>query len=597
MLFWLLILISIICAAGVGSFLYISSLKRKFEQQLESEQKKIAEAERQISQLKEKLRKEEEASQVLRESREKLRRALYHDMLTGLPRKELFQESLKLMLEERRSSRFNNTFSVVLVEFEEFRRIDEVLGSINGDRLIKEATERIKNVIKPNDFLARLEGARFGLILTNSDESETRRVIELLKRKLSYPFKVKEQEISLNSFFGASIVNENYSRIDDILRDAKIALQEARETGKNYAIFNQSMHDRLVKLHELEVELQNALKRGEFQPYFQPIVSLNSLTLSGFEVLMRWKHPKRGIIPPGEFIELCEKNGLIEPMTYSILRQACRKLFYWQEMLPDLTISVNLSGTHFSQEDLYGVIESIINESNIMPSSLKLELTEGKIMEDAERAVGILDKFKKLGTQIMIDDFGTGYSNLSYLHRFPVDALKIDRSFVTGMERDSEKAAIVKTIITLAKALGLAVVAEGVENVQQLYQLRELGCQMGQGFLFSKPLPPEMAEKMLLERFNWQHLLPTPQTQPTRQISSTSPIQAVQSVSQARSSQITKEVNSTSGVQKTEPVDVAKEVEQIEAEILDIPIVEANTSPKLIDLSIVEVEDTKLHWS
>jgi hypothetical protein len=195
----------------------------------------------------------------------------------------------------------------------------------------------------------------------------------------------------------------------------------------------------------------------------------------------------------------------------------------------------------------------------------------------------------------MIDDFGTGYSNLSYLHRFPVDALKIDRSFVTGMERDSEKAAIVKTIITLAKALGLAVVAEGVENVQQLYQLRELGCQMGQGFLFSKPLPPEMAEKMLLERFNWQHLLPTPQTQPTRQISSTSPIQAVQSVSQARSSQITKEVNSTSGVQKTEPVDVAKEVEQIEAEILDIPIIEANASPELIDLSIVEVEDTKLH--
>lgn len=594
MLFWLLILISIICAAGVGSFLYISSLKRKFEQQLESEQKKFAEAERQISQLKEKLRKEEEASQTLRESREKLRRALYHDMLTGLPRKELFQETLKLMLEERRSSRFKNIFSVVLIEFEEFRRIDEVLGSMNGDRLIKEAAERIKNVIKPNDFLARLEGARFGLILTNSDESETRRVIELLKRKLSYPFKIKEQEISLNSFFGASIVNENYSRIDDILRDAKIALQEARETGKNYAIFNQSMHDRLVKLHELEVELQNALKRGEFQPYFQPIVSLNSLTLSGFEVLMRWKHPKKGIIPPGEFIELCEKNGLIEPMTYSILRQACRKLFYWQEMLPDLTISVNLSGTHFSQEDLYSVIESIINESNIMPSSLKLELTEGRIMEDAERAVEILDKFKKLGTQIMIDDFGTGYSNLSYLHRFPVDALKIDRSFVTGMERDSEKAAIVRTIITLAKALGLAVVAEGVENVHQLYQLRELGCQMGQGFLFSKPLPPEMAEKMLLERFNWQHLLPTPQTQPTRQISSTPPIQTAQSVSQTRPSQmINKEVNPV--VQKTESVAMPKEVKQIEAEILDIPIIEANASSELIDLSIVEVEDTKLH--
>ncbi|RMG00973.1 MAG: EAL domain-containing protein, partial [Acidobacteria bacterium] len=361
-----------------------------------------------------------------------------------------------------------------------------------------------------------------------------------------------------------------------------------------YAIFNQSMHDRLVKLHELEVELQNALKRGEFQPYFQPIVSLNSLTLSGFEVLMRWKHPKRGIIPPGEFIELCEKNGLIEPMTYSILRQACRKLFYWQEMLPDLTISVNLSGTHFSQEDLYSVIESIINESNIMPSSLKLELTEGKIMEDAERAVEILDKFKKLGTQIMIDDFGTGYSNLSYLHRFPVDALKIDRSFVTGMERDSEKAAIVRTIITLAKALGLTVVAEGVENVHQLYQLRELGCQMGQGFLFSKPLPPEMAEKMLLERFNWQHLLPAPQTQPTRQISSTPPIQTAQLVSQTRSSQmINKEVNPV--VQKTEPVAMAKEAEQIEAEILDIPIIEANASSELIDLSIVEVEDTKLH--
>ncbi|MCS6874192.1 MAG: bifunctional diguanylate cyclase/phosphodiesterase [Pyrinomonadaceae bacterium] len=495
------------------SFLQISKLKKDFERNLELERKRFKEAEKQIVELKEKLEEKEEANKALRESREKLRRALYHDPLTNLPRRELFQENLKFFFEKRRASRFGQDFGVIICELGRLKKINEALGNIIGDKILKEAAERLKDFIRDGDFIARFEGTKFGIILSNCDESELKRILDLLIHKLQQPYKFREQEVRINPFFGGVLVSEVYSQANEVLRNAELALQDAKEKNRNYAIFSKEMHSRLLQAHEFEIEIQNALKKNEFTLYFQPIVSLQTLLLSGFEVLIRWNHPKRGLVPPSEFISFSEKVGLIEPITYWILRQACKKLFYWQDLMPELTISVNLSGTHFSKDDLFKEVEKIIYESNITPSSLKLELTESEIMEDAEKAVETLKKFKALGTQIMIDDFGTGYSSLSYLHKFSVDTLKIDRSFVSGIEESSENAAIVRTIVSLAKGLGLSVVAEGIENIHQLEYLRSLSCQMGQGFLFSKPLPAEKAEKLLFDKVNWQHLMGIPSAQ------------------------------------------------------------------------------------
>lgn len=497
----------ILAIVTVVLFFHISKLKKDFEHRLQSERKRLREAELQIKNLQEKLAEKEEINKTLKESREKLRRALYHDPLTNLPRRELFQENLKFFLEKKRVSRFNQDFALLVLELGRLKKINETLGNTIGDRIIKETAERLKESVRDGDFLARLEGTKFGIILAGCDESELRKIVDLLHRKLQNPYKFKDQEILINPFFGAVIVNETYSQVDDVLRDAEIALQETKEKSYGYAIFNQEMRNRILRTHLLETEIQNALRRNEFVLYFQPIVSLQTLLLSGFEVLIRWNHPQKGLIPPSEFISFSEKVGLIEPITYWILRGACRKLFYWQEIMSELTLSVNLSGTHFSKDELFKEVEKIVYESNIPPSSLKLELTESEVMEDAEKTVEILKKFKALGTQIMIDDFGTGYSSLSYLHRFPVDTLKIDRSFVSNMTEASENAAIVRTIAILAKSLGLSLVAEGVENIHQLEYLRSLGCQMGQGYLFSKPLPAEKAEKLLFEKANWQHLM------------------------------------------------------------------------------------------
>jgi diguanylate cyclase (GGDEF)-like protein len=507
MIVLLLIFLVACLLIAFGGFMYVSNLKKEFDQELEKERQRLREAENTISALKEKLLEQEETNKALNESREKLRRAVYHDILTGLPRKELFLENIKLSIERKRVNPLSADFAVVILNLGGFGDTNESSGNIYGDKLIRRVSERVRELTKIGDFLARLNGSRFGLILNNMNEKEAKDFANLAILKLKKPYKIDGNEVTIKPILGISLCKENHLRAEDLIKEAEIALQEAKESGKGYAIFDSSMQERILKLQQFELELRNALEKKEFEPYFQPIVSMQSLTLVGFEVLIRWRHPKRGLVMPGEFISFCEKNGLIEPMTYWILAQACKKLFYWQDLMPDLTISVNLSSVHFSEKSLYDEVERVIYESRIPPGSLKLEITESTIMEDAEKAIEILEKFKKLGTKISIDDFGTGYSSLSYLHRFPVDTLKIDRSFINGMERETQNSAIAYTIITLAKSLRLSVVAEGVENIAQLYKLREFGCDMGQGYLFAPPLPADKAEKLLQYKINWQNLM------------------------------------------------------------------------------------------
>jgi EAL domain-containing protein (putative c-di-GMP-specific phosphodiesterase class I) len=289
-------------------------------------------------------------------------------------------------------------------------------------------------------------------------------------------------------------------------------MYHAKENEKDYVIFDKMMHTRAVTRMQLETDLRTAIERREFCAYYQPIVDLSTMRLAGFEALMRWNHPQRGLVPPGEFIPVCEDTGLIVPVTLWMLRESCSQLARWNKAFPEtpLMMSVNLSGKHFMQNDLVEQIRDVLSETRINPANLKLELTESAVMENAERVILMLRELKKLGVQLSIDDFGTGYSSLSYLHRFPIDTLKIDRSFVSEMETGSENGEIVRTIVSLAKTLRMNVVAEGIESIHQIHQLQILGCEFGQGFLFSRPVPLGDAEKLIVDNNRWQNIMPSP---------------------------------------------------------------------------------------
>jgi EAL domain-containing protein (putative c-di-GMP-specific phosphodiesterase class I) len=288
-------------------------------------------------------------------------------------------------------------------------------------------------------------------------------------------------------------------------------MYHSKEQKKPHVVFAPAMFARAISLHELETDLRIAVERNEFEVYYQPIVNIDDARLEGFEALVRWNHPKRGLVMPNDFIPVSESTGLIIPMTRNILSQACQQIVRWQKEgngNEQLFISVNISATHFSDARMVEHIASILRSTGIPPDCLKLEITEGEVMENAEEAISKLEEIRALGIRISIDDFGTGYSSLSYLHKLPIDTLKIDRSFVGTMEEGSDNGEIVRTIIALANALKLSVVAEGIESIHQFHQLRVLGCQYGQGYLFARPMNAKDAEKITRDPDHWKNILP-----------------------------------------------------------------------------------------
>jgi EAL domain-containing protein (putative c-di-GMP-specific phosphodiesterase class I) len=324
---------------------------------------------------------------------------------------------------------------------------------------------------------------------------------------------LNERQVFTSVSIGIAFGSPNYTEADEMLRDADIAMYYAKESLETCAVFDQNMHAEAVSLLQLETDLRMAIERGEIELYYQPIIDLGDTKLVGLEALVRWVHPKFGLVPPSNFIPVAEATGLIVPLTLEILRSACRQMVEWQSRFRDdapMFVSVNLSGKHFGHADLVSQIKDILEETGLEPCFLKLEITESAVMENAERAIEMLRQIREIGVQLCIDDFGTGHSSLSYLHRFPIDTLKVDRSFVCTMEDGSENGEIVRTVIALAKILKLNVVAEGIESIHQFHQLRILGCEYGQGFLFSRPLPVGDIEKMLSDKFNWENILPMP---------------------------------------------------------------------------------------
>lgn len=490
---------------------YIEELKLTADQAETSERQRAEQAERHIEELQHYIREQERTSEELRESRERYRHAAFHDGLTNLPNRNLFIETLKFLLEKYKRTP-NRAFAVLSLDLNRFKTINESLGHSVGDRLISHVAKRLSSLVRENDLVGRFSGDSFGIILNNIQMADDAvQFAELIQRRIQKPFTIAGRQVFTTASIGISICNSNYEEAEDILRDADIAMYHAKEGMKECIVFDQSMHTRAVTLLQLETDLRSAIDRNELSVYYQPIVDLATMKLIGFEALMRWNHPQRGIIPPNEFIPVAEETGLIVPMTLWILEKSCSQMVEWQKRDPEnesLMISVNLSGKHFAHSDIVEQIRRVIVETTIKPSSVKLEITESAVMENAETAIAMLKNLRSLGLQLSIDDFGTGYSSLSYLHRFPIDMLKVDRSFVGSMEDGTENGEIVRTVIALGKTLGLSIVAEGIETIHQLHQLRILGCEYGQGYLFSRPVPVDEATAVLDDKTRWQNIIP-----------------------------------------------------------------------------------------
>jgi diguanylate cyclase (GGDEF)-like protein/PAS domain S-box-containing protein len=426
-----------------------------------------------------------------------------HDALTGLPNRVLLMERLRHAIQlAKRHEDYH--FAVLFLDIDRFKLINDGLGHLVGDRLLVAIAQKLSVCLHLGDTVARLGGDEFVILLEDvKGIGEVTNVVNRIQREMSQPFNINEHEIFTSSSIGIALSEAGRECSEDVLRDADTALCRAKARGRAcYEIFNASMRTRAIALLQLETDLRRAIDRQEFHLYYQPIVSLRSYRIVGFEALLRWQHPERGMISPTEFIPIAEETGLIIPLGIWVLREACQQMRSWQMQLSQnasLTVSVNLSGKQFTP-DLIGQICQILQETQLHAQHLKLEITESVLIENADSAATLLSQLQSFGIKLSMDDFGTGYSSLSYLYRFPVDTLKIDRSFISKIDTDGEQLAIVRTIMTLAWNLGLDVVAEGIETHKQLAQMKALQCEYGQGYFFSPPLDPKTAgQRLILE--------------------------------------------------------------------------------------------------
>lgn len=423
-----------------------------------------------------------------------------HDSLTKLPNRVLFMDHLKLAVNHSKR-RKNYMFALLFVDLDRFKIINDSLGHAVGDELLLALARRLETCLRAGDTLARLGGDEFTVLLDAiNGHDDALRVAERIQEVLSQPFKLAGHEMTMSASIGIAFSDAGENMAEDLLRDADTAMYQAKALGKaQYQIFDKDMHAHAVRLQQLESELRGAIEREELRVHYQPTVSLESGRISGFEALVRWQHPERGLIPPIDFLPNAEDTGMIIEIDRWVLRQACQQMREWQDRLPStrgIKINVNLSCKQFMQPDLVEHVKQTLSETGLAPQSLRLEITETVVMEDGDRAMKILEELRVLGVEVSLDDFGTGYSSLSYIHRFPVTTLKIDRSFIERIG-GHENGEIVRTVVAMARNLGMEVVAEGVETVEQLIQLKAISCDQAQGFYFSKPVTSEAAAVLL----------------------------------------------------------------------------------------------------
>jgi diguanylate cyclase (GGDEF)-like protein/PAS domain S-box-containing protein len=427
----------------------------------------------------------------------------FHDTLTELPNRALFMDRLKYAV-ERSKRRKDYKFAVLFLDLDRFKDVNDSLGHLVGDQLLVAVGQMLRKGVRGTDTVSRLGGDEFVILLEDiSEENGAIRIAEWINEEFTHPFDLSGKEVFITTSIGIVISAPRYVQPEDILRDADIAMYSAKASGRaQYQIFEPEMREQVMMRITLESDLRQALERQELVVYYQPVVSLVDGRLIGFEALVRWKHPERGLLLPREFLPLAEETGLIIPLDRWVMRQACQQMREWQEQMPSdppLAISVNVSPKQILQPDLVEVVERVLDETGLDPGSLKLEITETTIVETSQFTAGVFANLQSLGVQLQIDDFGVGYSSLGYLSNFPINALKIDRTFVGKMSEDSHQLGIVQAIVTLTHRLGVGVIAEGVETESQIEQLKNLGCEFGQGFLVSVPIDSQAAQKLLEE--------------------------------------------------------------------------------------------------
>ena len=449
----------------------------------------------------------------LKEAELQIYHQAFHDTLTNLPNRALFMEHLGMAI-KRRKRRDEYHFAVLYLDIDRFKLVNDSLGHSVGDNLLIAFAARIQDSLREIDTLARLGGDEFVILLEDIEGGKyASRIAERLQQELKRPFMVNGKEVFAPASFGVVIDTGDYELPEDIIRDADAAMYHAKEKGRaQFKIFDKKLHEKALHLLQRETDLRKAIHRDEFVTHFQPIVSLETAAVVGFEALIRWNHPQLGLIYPDSFISIAEETGLIIPITRLMVHQACSDLRRWQNQVGDLqqlTVNVNISSKHFLQPSLLDDIKNILHKTHLPPKHLKIEITETALMEDVDETIRMVHRLRNYGLKIVIDDFGTGYSSLSYLQRLPIDTLKVDRSFVSQIQsRPDGNRNIVEAIISLAHRLDMVVVAEGVETIEQRAILLEMNCQLGQGYLFSKPLPREKVDLLIEEMVDFSRQNP-----------------------------------------------------------------------------------------
>jgi diguanylate cyclase (GGDEF)-like protein len=430
-----------------------------------------------------------------------------HDALTGLPNRVLFQNRLEqaMRVSKRRS---DQDFALLFLDLDGFKIINDSLGHLVGDELLIMVAARLAAGLRPSDTVARLGGDEFAILIDEyATPGDLEQIAERLRMNVAQPYLIEGHEIVVDASIGIAVSSTGYELPQDMLRDADTAMYRAKARGKGHCVlFDTTMHTRAVRRLSLEHELRKALELEQFEVHYQPIVYLASGELMGVEALIRWRHPEKGFIAPGEFLPIAEETGLILPIGAWILREACGQLARWPGVRSGeraLTLSVNLSNKQFWHPTLVAQLQDVLAETQLEAKYLKLEVTEDVVMAQSEQASAILEQLCRLGLDVLIDDFGTGYSSLESLHRFSIQGLKIPRGFVKEICHDRRSAELVRGIVAMAKALGLDVVSEGIETSEQAALLQAMGCPLGQGFLFARPMSAEACLDWLS-----QHSLP-----------------------------------------------------------------------------------------
>jgi diguanylate cyclase (GGDEF)-like protein len=417
-----------------------------------------------------------------------------HDALTGLPNRALFKDRVEHAL--ARVGRQGRPIAVLFLDLDRFKSVNDRSGHAVGDQLLRRVGSRLLTCARESDTVARLGGDEFAILLEDVHDTRdavysARRILEALEA----PFKLRDKQVAIGASIGIGLGTPGHQGYETLIRNADVAMYAAKRAGRGrYALFEAGMHDALVQRLKLEEDLRIAVEREEFLVQYQPIVALDQGRLVGVEALIRWRHPERGIVSPSEFITAAEDTGLIVPMGRWMLMEACRQARLWQDEHPDrppLRVSVNLSPMQLQHQQIVQDVADALEQSALNPRDLQLEVTESVLMEETDANIATLERLKTLGVSLAIDDFGTGYSSLSYLRRFPIDVVKIDKTFIDGITDGPEASALARAIINLGQTLHLRTVAEGIEQAAQYAELRELGCDLGQGYHFARPLPAE----------------------------------------------------------------------------------------------------------